>query len=212
MAGKSVAKLFEALTSTAATEAREQLRDLLASSGGQQYVTAMQDVDYETHKFDPEALKGSFVNIMEFSKDEKTKLHALLPQVASAAACEYIGAIHALDVLVKSCALGAWAEAVPDTSICSPTWTNSEPASQRPRKPRAFSWAHIRPGRSWKRRGNAQAQVLCEATTARMMVLADGQGARPKMGREDGMWALRRTIMGLGGRTSMCFGWRKLRK
>lgn len=58
MAGKSVAKLFEALTSTAATEAREQLRDLLASSGGQQYVTAMQDVDYETHKFDPEALKG----------------------------------------------------------------------------------------------------------------------------------------------------------
>ena len=41
MAGKSVAKLSEALNAEAATEARQQLRDLLSSSGGDRYVTAM---------------------------------------------------------------------------------------------------------------------------------------------------------------------------
>lgn len=148
---------------------------------------------------------------MEFSKDEKTKLHALLPQVASAAACEYIGAIHALDVLHgEVLCLGGLGRSRAGYEYLQPYLDKFRASKPTPEK--AFSWAHIRPGRSWKRRGNAQAQVLCEATTARMMVLADGQGARPKMGREDGMWALRRAIMGLGGRTSMCFGWRKLRK
>ena len=162
MAGKSVAKLFEALNGTAAQEAREQLRDLLASSGGRKYVTAMGDVDYDTHKFDPDVLKANFVDILEFNKEEKTKLHALLPKVACAAAQEYVGAIQALDVLVKANALGAWSENVPDEEHVQPYLDKFRSGKPTPEKAATFlvgaykarkkleaAWKRAGPGAVW---------------------------------------------------------------
>ena len=74
---------------------------------------AMGDVDYGTHKFDPDVLKDKFVGILKFNKEEKAKLHALLLRVACAAVQECVGAIHALDLLVKANAL-VWSENIPD--------------------------------------------------------------------------------------------------
>ena len=66
-----------------------------------------------THKFDQDVLKDKFVGILKFNKEEKAKLHALLLRVACAAAQECVGAIHALDLLVKANAL-VWSENIPD--------------------------------------------------------------------------------------------------
>lgn len=83
-----------------------------------------------THKFDPDVLKDKFVGILKFNKEEKAKLHALFLRVACAAAQECVGAIHALDLLVRQtpwCGL----RTSQTRNTCRLTSTSSEAASPR---------------------------------------------------------------------------------
>ena len=120
MAGKSVAGLGEALASKQGDEARQKMAELLSKEKGQEFLEALNDLDYDRHKFAPEELQSNFETVFAYCKAEKTKLHDLLPQVAAVAAREYVGAVHALDLVVKANALAAWAEQIPDEEHLQP--------------------------------------------------------------------------------------------
>ncbi len=120
MAGKSVAGLGVALAIKQGDEARNKLAELLRKEKGQEFLEALDDLDYERHKFAPEDLESKFEAVLAYCKGEKAKLHDLLPQVAAAAAREYVGAMHALDLVVKANALAAWAEQIPDEERLQP--------------------------------------------------------------------------------------------
>ena len=120
MAGKSVAGLGAALAIKQGDEARNKLAELLRKEKGQEFLEALDDLDYERHKFAPEDLESKFEAVLAYCKGEKAKLHDLLPQVAAAAAREYVGAMHALDLVVKANALAAWAVQIPDEEHLQP--------------------------------------------------------------------------------------------
>lgn len=120
MAGKSVAGLGAGLAAKQGDEAREKLAELLSKEKGKEFLEALDDVDYERHKFAPEALQSKFEALFTYCKEEKARLRDLLPQVAAAAAREYVGAMHALDLVVKANALAAWAEQIPDEEHLQP--------------------------------------------------------------------------------------------
>ena len=120
MAGKSVAGLGQALVGEEKHAARNKLTELLRREKGREFLEALEDLDFERHKFAPEDLESKFKTVFAYCKEEKTKLHELLPQVAAAAAREYVGAVHALDLVVKANAMAAWAEQVPDEEHLQP--------------------------------------------------------------------------------------------
>ena len=120
MAGKSVAGLGQALVGEEKRAARNKLTELLRQEKGREFLEALEDLDFERHKFAPEDLESKFKTVFAYCKEEKTKLHELLPQVAAAAAREYVGAVHALDLVVKANAMAAWAEQVPDEEHLQP--------------------------------------------------------------------------------------------
>ena len=96
------------------------MTELLRQEKGREFLEALEDLDFERHKFAPEDLESKFKTVFAYCKAEKTKLHELLPQVAAAAAREYVGAVHALDLVVKANAMAAWAEQVPDEEHLQP--------------------------------------------------------------------------------------------
>ena len=71
--------------------ARNKLAELLRQEKGREFLEALEDLDFERHKFAPEDLESKFETVFAYCKAEKTKLHDLLPQVAAAAAREYVG-------------------------------------------------------------------------------------------------------------------------
>ena len=113
MAGKSVAGMVGALGGLASASEKE-LAKLFSGKAGAAALAGLKDLEYDAHRHDPSALHKKFLHIFEFFKEERKKLHELLPQIAVNAAKLYLGATHALDLLVKANAIGTWAQQIPD--------------------------------------------------------------------------------------------------
>ena len=120
MAGKSVAGMASALDSSGPASSRKELVKLLATKQGAAALAGLKDLEYDVHRHDPEALQKKFLAIFQFFKEQKKDLHELLPRIAVNAAQQYLGAAHALDILVKANALGAWAQQIPDEEHLQP--------------------------------------------------------------------------------------------
>ena len=114
MMGNSVLALARALKTADAVHARLEVKQLLASTEGKEFLAAVGDLQYEAAKFDPAAKEKSFATVLQFLKQHKDLLYEKLPHVAVAAAREYMGSLQALDALVKADALKAWSQQVPD--------------------------------------------------------------------------------------------------
>ena len=114
MMGNSVLALARSLKTADAVHARLEVKQLLASTDGKEFLTAVGDLQYEAAKFDPAAKEKSFATVLEFLKHHKDLLYEQLPHVAVAAAREYMGSLQALEALVKADALKAWSQQVPD--------------------------------------------------------------------------------------------------
>lgn len=114
MMGNSVLALSRSLKETETVQARKQVSELLGTGTGKEFLRALSDLQYEAAKFDPATKQKSFAVVLDFLKKNKKVLYEHLSQVALAGAREYMGALQALDALIKADALKAWAQQIPD--------------------------------------------------------------------------------------------------
>lgn len=76
-------------------------KELAKLFGGKAEAAALQglkDIEYDAHRHDPSALHQKFLRVFEFFKEER-------PEIAINAAKQYLGAMNAVDVLIKANAL-----------------------------------------------------------------------------------------------------------
>eukprot|EP00973_Karenia_brevis_P064535 8966386-Karenia_brevis.AAC.1 len=116
----SVQRLLQSLVKNEGAEARAELQQLLETEDGQAFLEALSETQWEKAKDNPSSKREDFELALTFLKENQKELLSLASDIVIAAAAQYVGALHFADAVVKSGALGSWAELVPDEEHLSP--------------------------------------------------------------------------------------------
>eukprot|EP00439_Symbiodinium_sp_Y106_P081272 s124_g20.t1 len=102
----SVRTMGDRLLDDKAQAAVAKLAALFDTAASKTSLDHLQSLDFEKAKADPKSHKTGFTDVFGFLDEH-------LPTLAAHDACLYVGALHALDALVKADAMGAWARQIP---------------------------------------------------------------------------------------------------
>ncbi|CAE7416375.1 unnamed protein product [Symbiodinium sp. CCMP2592] len=160
MMATSVRTLGDRLLDDKSKAAVTKLTALFATATGKEFLDHLQSLDFEKAKADPKSHETAFTDVFAFYKAHKKLLYEHLPTLAAHGACLYVGALHALDALVKADALAAWAGQIPVDQFIQKALDKFKTRTPDPASAGAFLveayQARKRSEGAWKRTGDVR--------------------------------------------------------
>lgn len=160
MMATSVRTLGDRLLDDKSKAAVTKLAALFATATGKEFLDHLQSLDFEKAKADPKSHQTAFTEVFAFYKAHKKLLYEHLPTLAAHGACLYVGALHALDALVKADALAAWAGQIPVDQFIQKALDKFKTRTPDPASAGAFLveayQARKRSESAWKRTGDVR--------------------------------------------------------